>query len=210
MKAALTRDEEIVLFHYRLGVAITQWSYVEASIGDIVINLFSSHDLNRESIAVGLYTMEGFRGKLKLADEIVRRKLAGTQHLNEWEKLVAKAKTQSGQRNDLAHWALGKYWNCHPGKRVVLRPWVASKPKSEKERNSPPSGSKRIMDLVRCAREFKTLGDSFQEFFGRIFVTGAQLRESPEPEGDQMTVQTLRREIREVFLAPRKSSATKS
>jgi hypothetical protein len=210
MKDALTRDEEIVLFHYRLGVAITQWSYVEASIGDIVINLFSSHDLNRESIAVGFYTMEGFRAKLKLADEIVHRKLASTHHLNEWEKLVAKARTQSVQRNDLAHWALGKYWDCQPGKRVVLRPWVAPKPKNEKERNSPPPGSKRIMDLVRCATEFKSLGDSFQEFLRHIFVTGVRLRESPEPEKNQMTVHKLRCEIREVFLAPQKSSATES
>lgn len=210
MKTVLTKDEEIVIFHYRLGVAITQWSYVEAAMCDIVINLFSSHELNRESIAVGLFTMEGFRGKLKLADGIVRRKLAGTQHLNEWGKLVAKARTQSGQRNDLAHWTIGKYWDCQPGKRVVLRPWVVPKPKSEKERNSPPLGSKRILDLVRCAREFKSLGDSFQEFFGRIFATGARLRESPELEDDQMTVQELRREICEVFSAQRKSSAKKS
>jgi len=210
MTTALTKDEEIVLFHYRLGVAITQWSYVEASIGDIVINLFSSHDLNRESIAVGLFTMEGFRGKLKLADEIVRRKLAGTQHLDEWEKLVAKARTQSKQRNDLAHWTIGKYWDCEPGKRVVLCPWVVPKPKNEKERNSPPPGSKRIMDLVQCAREFRSLGDAFQEFFGRIFATGARLRESPKPEDDQMTVHKLRREVCEVFSAQRKSPEEKS
>lgn len=209
MNDDLTMDEEIVLFHYRLGVAITQWSYVEAAICDIVINLFSSHNLNRESLAVGLYTMEGFRGKLKLADEIVRRKLAGSQHLNEWKKLVEKARKQSQQRNDLAHWGLGKYWDCEPGKRVVLRPWVSPKPKSEKERNSPPPGSKRIMDLVRCAREFKNLGDSFQEFSFCIFATGARLRESPESEDDRLTVDELRLELRKVFTAQQKPSAKK-
>lgn len=210
MKADLTKEEEIVIFHYRLGVAIAQWSYVESSIGDIVINLFSSHALNRESIAVGLYTMEGFRGKLKLADEIVCRKLAGSPHLNEWKRLVEKARKQSQQRNDLAHWVLGKYWDREPGRRVVLRPWVSPKPKNEIERNSPPPGSKRILDLVRCAREFKNLGDSFQDLFGCVFATGARLRNSPEPQDDQMTVDTLRDQIREVFSEQQKPSAKKA
>jgi hypothetical protein len=66
------------------------------------------------------------------------------------------------------------------------------------------------MDLVRCAREFKSLGDSFQEFFGCVFATGARLREYPEPEDDQMTVDNLRLQIREVFSDQQKPSAKKS
>ena len=202
----MTKDQEIVIFHYRLGVAISQWSYVEASIGDIVISLFPTEDLSAPAVAIALHSAEGFRAKLKFADGIVNRKLAGKPILAHWKKLTKKANTESGRRNNLAHWGIKQYWDCQPGKRVVLRPWVFAKPKSTEDRKKPPDGSLRIMDLVQCAQDFKLLGDSFQEFFRELHGLEAPPRVSPEPIGDPMTVQSLKREIREVFSASQKPS----
>lgn len=213
MTIALSREEEIVLFHYRLGVAITQWSYVESGLGDIVVNLFTSHYLNQQSVGVGFFSLEGFRAKLKFADEVVRRKLADPQHaqaLIEWEKLVSKSRKSSIQRNNLAHWQIAKYWDCEPGKRVVLRPWIFPKPTKEKDKSKPPKGSKRIMDLINDSQEFQVLGDSLQDFLGQLLCTGRRLRESPESTFDRMTVHKLKLQIREVFSVQQKSSSPKS
>jgi hypothetical protein len=45
----MSRDEEIVVFHYQLGVAISQWSSVENMIRYIVICMFKHEDLNQEA-----------------------------------------------------------------------------------------------------------------------------------------------------------------
>lgn len=205
----VTESQERIIFHYALGIAISQWSHVEATIGDIVINLFKNADLSAEAIAVGYYSAEGFRVKLKLADEIVKRKLHDSPHLVEWDGLVQKARTCSGERNNLAHWMVRTYPQMQPGKRVVLSPWIREKPKTDAERARPPNGAKRIMDLVVCAEEFGKLGDAFQALFCRIYATGMQLRESRAPRGDRPTVHTLRREIAAVFSSPPKPSHQK-
>jgi len=73
----MTRDEEIVAFHYRLGVAITEWSNVEKGLSTIVVACFRHADLNREALGVGFFSLEGFRAKLEFSDGIVSKKLAG-------------------------------------------------------------------------------------------------------------------------------------
>lgn len=201
----LTPDQEIVIFHYRLGVALTQWVYVEAALMDVAVNLMSSDGVNRQAVSTAILKAEGFRIKVSMIDAIVTTHLEAPLR-SEWENLVGRARSLSSLRNDLVHWPMQKYWNCKPGKRVVLRPWAL---KEGDTHDKPPGGSKRVMDLVQAAVSFKALGDDVQEFFGKVFATGARLRESPEPANDQLTVQKLKLQICEVFSAPQKPSAKK-
>ena len=205
----VTLEQELVIFHYRLGLALAQWSHVEASIVDVVANLFTIDDFSSQAITAGLNSCEGFRAKLKFADEVVKRKLTDSTHLERWNQLVNKARDSSGKRNNLAHWLIQKYPNMKPGKRVVLRPWVMRKPASDGERSRPPEGSKRIMDLVDYAEQFAKLGDEFQDLFGSLFATGCRLRESGAPKGDRPTVDSLKRQISEEFSIPPKPPCPK-
>src|SRR5690349_3923633 len=111
----MTQDEEIILFHYCLGVAITQWSSVENTLRSIVVACFKDEELNHEALSVGFLSLEGFRAKLDFANRAVGRKLAGHQLSEEWGRLVERTKNLSTQRNKLAHWALGKYWQLPEG-----------------------------------------------------------------------------------------------
>lgn len=56
----MTEDEEIIAFHYCLGIAITQWSSVEGTLGDIVKSCYEDESFNSEALAVGFFLWKGF------------------------------------------------------------------------------------------------------------------------------------------------------
>lgn len=194
----MTRDEEIIAFHYCLGVAITQWSNVEMALSTVVVACFRPADLNREALGVGFFSLEGFRAKLEFADRVVSRKLAASKHLGDWKKLIGKARSFSQQRNKLAHWPIAKYWDETIGRRVVLGPWITKKPKSGSS-GKPPKESLRIRDIIRLGNDFLALAVALNNFCARAAGQPEPYAKSREQGDRPMTVATLRRQIREVF-----------
>ena len=195
----MTEDEEIVVFHYCLGVAITQWSSVENMLRNIVIACFKDEELNREALSVGFFSLEGFRAKLDFANRAVGRKIAGSKHSEDWGKLVERTRSLSTQRNKLAHWSLGKYWQLPQGTRVVLSPWVFAKLKRRTKFPRPPNGSLHIRDIDRLSKEFMALAASLENFLHRATGQPEPHPKSAEQSMNPQTLPMLRREIREVF-----------
>ncbi|MEO8164108.1 MAG: hypothetical protein ABI619_01805 [Betaproteobacteria bacterium] len=199
MKIVITQDEEIVAFHYCLGVAITQWSNVESMLRNIVVACFKDEELNREALSVGFLSLEGFRAKLDFANRAVGRKLAGSGLSADWDRLVERTKTLSTQRNKLAHWALGKYWQLPEGRRVVLTPWVYPKPKRRTKVPRPPNGSMHIRDIDGLSKEFVALAATLENFLHRAVGQPEPHSKSAERSQGPQTLSSLLRQLREIF-----------
>lgn len=203
----MTQEEEIIAFHYCLGVAITQWSNVENMLRNILVTCFKDEELNREALSVGFLSLEGFRAKLDFANRAVGRKLAGTKLSEEWERLVERTRTLSSQRNKLAHWALGKYWQLPEGRRVVLTPWIYPKPKRRTKVPRPPNGSMHIRDIDRLSKEFIALVVSLENFLHRAVGQPEPHPKSAERSQNPQTLSSLLRQIREIFSGQSGASA---
>lgn len=202
-----TKEEEIVVFHYRLGVAITQWADVEHQLRDIMNVCFEAKLLNRESLAIGLFSLEGFRAKLNFVEGVVSRKLAGSQHLAEWHQLVKRAREHSQLRNDLAHWGMGKYWHRRPGRRVMLVPWKFQKPKRQTKQPSPPKGSLFTVDIFKHGAMFYALAVSLGNFRARICKQQEPYPKSLERADNRPpSFETILRQMREGLSLQQQSS----
>ncbi len=201
----MTKDEEIILFHFQLGSTITQCSKIEHILRNIVVACFDNKNLNHEALSIGMFSLDGFNAKLNFANGVVARKLAGNKHSAEWGKLVDKARQLSSSRNKLAHWSIGEYWECGEGQRVVLVPWVYQKPKRRTRIPRPPAGSLNIRDIYRARSEFLSFAILLHHFFCKICGL-----EEPTPIYDTLindpppTTRTLMREIRDVCATQKK------
>lgn len=206
----MTRDEEIVLFHYQLGVAITEWANVENLLRRLIVTGFKNIDLNWEALSVGFFSLEGFRAKLDFADGVVSRKIAATPHISDWLDLVDRAKRLSFKRNKLAHWALMKYWECEPGQRLALTPWKFPKSRKKTKVPQPPPGSLRIRDVMKIHLEFKALAVSLENFCARLCKQTEPHPKADEQAGSPPTIQKLKLQIRAILSPPHAPSAEKS
>jgi hypothetical protein len=205
----MTKDEEIVLFHYTLGTAITQWSLVENLIANVVLCFYQNHTIGRHALAVGYFSLEGFRTKLQFADGLISRSLGTDPRKTEWKKLFDKARSLSVHRNKLAHWQIAKYWHRRPGMRVVLSPWLQKKSARKTKNPIPPDGSLTIRELYKSHLAFIALSVSLENFLHRLVGREAPHAASDEQPTSPPTVETLMRQIREVLSDQQKSSKSK-
>jgi hypothetical protein len=197
---ATSRDQEIVVFHYVLGVALANWSRVENGVRRIMVSGFAAQDLNHEALSVGFFSLEGFRARLRLADSVISRKLAPhPQHHDDWKALAEKAKTISRSRNKLAHWSVGKYWDRKPGLRIVLTPWVYKKPKRKTKKPMPPEGSLTIREIYRLSLAFLAFATAMDNFLHRIAGKPEPNAKEAERPKEPPSFDELAREIRDVF-----------
>lgn len=205
----MTFDEEIVVFHFRLGATITQWASVEGALAGIFLSGFPDRNLVRASLALGIFSLESFRGKLDFVDVAVSTRLEAVTKV-EWAKLIAKARTLSTSRNKLAHWYIGKYSHCKEGKRVVLSPPINKTPITDRNKiGFPPDGSLRIMDITKMGLEFANLAYDLSVFHAHVYELEAPHPRSPEQLKGPPTVQMQARQIREVFSAQHRPSKKK-
>ena len=183
----VTQNEEIAIFHYRLGVAVAQWASVELVLRNVAIYTYSAEKHNREALSIGILSLEGFRAKLTVINGIVSRKLAGSGHASEWEKLVERAKRCSTHRNALAHWNMTLYGHRKPGLRVVLSPWTYPKPPKKTKQPVPPARSLATRDIVRYSYMFLALAISIENILSRIckkkesYLKASEEAEDPPP-----------------------------
>lgn len=164
----ITPEQEIVIFHFRLGVAITQWANVEDQLRNVLYSVYEDRWKNREALGIGLFSLEGFRAKLAFSNGVMRRKLAHSkpQHIPAWEELCVGAREYSQHRNSLAHWPMQRYWDASPGRRLCLVPWVIPKPpEGSKE---PPADALYTCEIFKFSNMFLALARRLENFRFRI------------------------------------------
>jgi len=208
----MTKEEEIVVFHYVLGVAIANFSAVENTILRLMSGSFPNERLNREAIAIGFFSLEGFRSRLILADAVISRKLgvAPKQLRDQWRPLHERARALSTQRNKLAHWGSAQYWHRRPGLRVVLAPWIYKKTDKKTKKPQPPPGSLTIREIYRLSMSFLALAAALENYYARVSNTQERHAASDEQPGHPPTPEYLAGLIREVFSKKPQPSPEKS
>src|SRR3954462_12215600 len=121
-ESVMTPAEEHLAFYYMIGQAITQWSHVEISLADVVRACLG--DIERDAISLAFYSVENFRSKLQMADNLVNSKFRGSDALDEWNKMLERIQRATKARNALAHHWLLVHPDAKPGRRCGLQPFV--------------------------------------------------------------------------------------
>lgn len=164
----VTSEQEIVIFHFRLGVAITQWANIEHQLRNVLYSVYEDRWKNREALGIGLFSLEGFRAKLAFSNGVIKRKLAHSkpQHIPAWEELFLDAREYSQHRNSLAHWPMQRYWDASPGRRLCLVPWVIPKPSEGSK--EPPADALYTCEIFKFSNMFLALSRRLENFRFRI------------------------------------------
>jgi hypothetical protein len=97
----MTPEEECRAFYAALGEAITEWSHVEDGLYMVLERCLRPAD--HQAVAAGFYALDHFRSKLAMTDAVAIYCLAGSTHLEAWQKLHKAIERRIKKRNELAH-----------------------------------------------------------------------------------------------------------
>lgn len=167
---SLTEGEEQIAFYYWLGEAIAAWAFVENHLRHIAAQCIDGgpDNIQRKALAVGFFSIDGFRAKLDFVEALVARRFPAREA--EWAPYVKKARELSRLRNKLAHRSVALYQQSDPGRRFLLVPWIFPKPKHKKppKRPIPPEGALGVRDLMKFSDEFTCFAVSLENFAARL------------------------------------------
>ena len=113
-------NEETLIFKYELGNAIAQWGYVEHHIRNIALLCVEPKD--KDAMAISFHSIENFRSKVTVCDNLVKHRFGKSSHFNEWLELKEKLVKLSSQRNKIAHGWHKLYPNHTKGRRCAIIP----------------------------------------------------------------------------------------
>lgn len=196
----MTSAEERLAFFYNLGLATSQWSFIETGLYQIVAACM--HPKDSYAIAFGLFAVDNFRSKLAFSDAILIKKIKDKGHLKEWTKLSERLKRTVTKRNRLAHDRAFFYADSDAGRRYALEHWPSDKPKLYRNMPKPSDGALCVRDIVEIKQEFFYLIRALENFHAKLI--GRQL---PHPESDaqpnrRQTIRAIRNQIREALELP--------
>lgn len=82
----MTHGEERIAFYHELGSTLTQWVLIENDLYNIVLRCFDKE--NTRLLAIGFFSIDNFRAKLKFVDKLFSEKFAANKQLiKDWETL---------------------------------------------------------------------------------------------------------------------------
>ena len=116
----MTQEEECQLFYAAIGEAITEWAHIDDALYMVLHRCLQPAD--HMLVAAAFYAVDAFRTRLAMADAVVRYRLAGSQHVADWEKLRRRINRKSRKRNELAHYQVLIDPQAPEGKRYKLVP----------------------------------------------------------------------------------------
>jgi hypothetical protein len=175
-------NEEHLAFFYELGLAISQWSFVESAIYKLIASRLNKED--RRAIGFGLFAVENFRSKVAFSDALLKKKIKDKSHIEEWDKLVDRLKKTVVKRNRLAHDRVMIYANNNAGRRLALEHWPSDKPKRQGSAPKPADGALCIRDVIGVRKEIFYLLLALQNFHAKL--SGQSL--PPQNPTDQQRV----------------------
>lgn len=149
-------NEELFAFKYELGNAIAQWGYVEHHVLNIALLCVSGPD--REALAIGYHSIENFRSKVTVCDNLVRHKFRKSAHFPKWLSARDKLDKLSGKRNKIAHGWHKLYVHNTVGRRWAIIPLHhVDGSLLHVDGAKPPSGAICLRELVAIRLEFHAL-----------------------------------------------------
>jgi hypothetical protein len=195
----MTMGEEQIAFFVQVGQAITEWALVEQTLFNIAQSCFENkndEDVTHRALAVGFFSIEGFRAKMDFTEGLVDRWLQ--KHNNparpRWRLLVKRVWAASAHRNKLAHWPCVNHPDLSPGRRFLLVPRVYRVRKTKSKKTLPPDGAQGLRDIWKMRAEFVTAAVALEHFSG-VMLGKAQSPEPPVLPERPPTIAKLRGQI---------------
>lgn len=183
-------NEEKLAFYYRLGLAITQWAYVEDALGRAVAACYPESD--RRKAYAGFRAIENFRSKTKHADTVLSDHLRTSSELSSWVVVRKAAEQLAVKRNQMAHRKMITDQSMDPGRRVLL---VEYRPDGSPEPQQKYGGAYGVKDIVRYQREFFALTAKIDNFRDRLLQRPEGFPKAMEQPLKPPTLEGLRQEI---------------
>jgi hypothetical protein len=201
--------EEIVAFKHELGCAIAQWGYVEGQLLRIALECVAIPD--RSALAISYHSIENFRSKLTVCDNLVLHKFSGSPNLSKW--LIAKKRTTtlSSSRNKIAHGWHKLYSNNTPGRRWAVIPLHHENGELFNiDGVKPPPGAICLRDLAAIRLEFHGLTTQLCNVYELLCGRPAPFPESHEQSVSPPSLRQIANQIRAELGFPPKPSRKKS
>lgn len=193
----MTFDEEQLAFFHELGLAISQWSFVESGMYEIVAACTEPRD--QYAMGFALFAVDNFRAKLAFCDAYLKKKRLDKARIATWDKLVDRLRNAAPKRNRLAHDRVCSFSHGRVGRRFALEDWPSNKPQ---DRIKPSSGDLCLRDIIAIRYEFFQLYLALQNFC-------AILLGQPEPHSgvgalpkNPPKIRTIRNQIRAALELP--------
>jgi hypothetical protein len=141
---------------------------------------------DRNALAISFHSIENFRAKLKVCDNLVRHRFGTSPHFAIWAKAMDKTAHVSQQRNIIAHGWHKLYANNTPGERWAIIPAHHDDGKLiHIDGETPPEGAICLRDLIGIRLNFHALTARLLNVH-RLLTSGkAPLPESDERPDDQ-------------------------
>jgi hypothetical protein len=185
-------EEERVIFLHELGLALAAWAAAEGALFHLVADCVPTD--TQPVVGFAYASLSNLNAKLQFADGAMRRKHAGQLAIKEeWAIVLDEIKTQSGKRNNLAHWQTQAFRNCPiEGEKMALVPWKIRKGQPE---DRPPDEAITLMQVVTYRLAFVALAIRVRNFQNRIHGMKEPFPKSAEQAGSLPTIRSLRLRI---------------
>lgn len=205
----MNASEEIVAFKHELGCAIAQWGYVEGQLLNIALECVGIPD--RTALAISYHSVENFRSKLTVCDNLVTHKFGKTAHFQAWRAARERTSALAAKRNKIAHGWHKLYVHNTPGRRWAIVPLHhANGELLHIDGIKPPSGAICLRDLAAIRLEFNSLTKQLCNVYELVCGRRAPFPESDEQPASPPTLLQIANQIRAEFGFPQKPSRRKS
>ena len=185
-----------------MGRAITDWALVEAGLMKVIAALSD----DPVSIALGFFSIENFRSKLKFADVIIKFHIKEDATRKLWVNIFDKLDRAATRRNHLAHRKVRHDPAQKAGRRYALVEWLAPTVKSRRkneEKKPVLSGALYVREVIAIRAQFAWVSQALDNFL-LAFVGKEQPPEFDEPPMGPMGLRTISAQIRAALELPLK------
>ncbi|GAA5162113.1 hypothetical protein [Viridibacterium curvum] len=205
----MNATEETVVFKHELGYAIAQWGYVEGQLLRIVLECVAIPE--RPAFAITYHSIENFRSKLNVCDNLVTHKFSKSPAFQKWRSAKDRTSQMAAKRNKIAHGWHRLYINNAAGRRWAIVPLHhADGELLHADGEKPPSGAICLRDLAIFHLEFHALTTQLCNVHEMLCGRPAPFPESDEQPKSPPTLRQLTNQIRVELGFPQKPSRKKS
>lgn len=201
--------EEIVAFKHELGSAIAQWGYVEGQLLRVALECVDIPD--RQALAIGYHSVENFRSKLAMCDNLVSHRFADSPGFQRWRAAKNRTTQLAAKRNKIAHGWHKLYVHNTAGRRWAIVPLHHSNGQLlHADGEKPPSGALCLRDLIAIRFEFHALTTQICNAYEVLCGRPAPFPESEEQPANPPSLRQIANQIRAELGFPPKPSRKKS
>ncbi len=201
--------EETVAFKHELGCAIAQWGYVEGQLLRVALECVDIPD--RQALAIGYHSVENFRSKLSMCDNLVKHRFGKSPGFQRWRATRDRTDGLAKKRNTIAHGWHKLYIHNTVGRRwAIVSLHHANGQLVHADGQKPPEGSLCLRDLAAIRLEFHALTTQICNSYEVLCGRRAPFPESDEQPATPPSLRQIADQIRVELGFPPKPSRRKS